>query len=101
LPKLQNDKNNNKPEFRNERFINKPLYKKFLKLYKANSLFFDEQTDFMHHSSSYENVNPYKYKQRINIDDVRDRMPDKDKFLSDNKLSKNSNNDKIKTNVSI
>lgn len=101
LPKLQNDKNNNKPEFRNERFINKPLYKKFLKLYKANSLFFDEQTDFMHHSSSYENVNPYKYKQRINIDDVRDRMPDKDKFLSDNKLLKNSNIAKERTNVSV
>jgi hypothetical protein len=113
LPKLQNDKNNNKPEFRNERFINKPLYKKFLKLYKANSLFFDEHTDFMHQSSmsddvdsyqdahSYENVNPYKYKQRINIDDVRDRMPDKDKFLSDNKLFKNSNIAKERTNISV
>ena len=101
LPKLQNDKNNNKPEFRDERFINKPLYKKFLKLYKANSLFFDEQTDFMHEPSSHENVNPYKYKQRINIDDVRDRMPGKDKFLSDNKLLKNSNNAKEKMNISV
>jgi hypothetical protein len=101
LPKLQNDKNNNKPEFRNERFINKPLYKKFLKLYKANSLFFDEQTDFMHQSSSYENINPYKYKQRLNIDDVRDRMPDKDKFLSDTKVLKNSNNAKEKMTVSV
>ena len=55
----------------------------------------------MHHSSSYENVNPYKYKQRINIDDVRDRMPDKDKFLSDNKLFKNSNVAKERTNVSV
>ena len=101
LPKLQNDKNNNKPEFRDERFINKPLYKKFLKLYKANSLFFDEQTDFMHEPSSHENVNPYKYKQRINIDEVRDRMPGKDKFLSDNKLLKNSNNAKEKMNISV
>lgn len=101
LPKLQNDKNNNKPEFRDERFINKPLYKKFLKLYKANSLFFDEQTDFMHEPSSHENVNPYKYKQRINIDEVRDRMPSKDKFLSDNKLLKNSNNAKEKMNISV
>ena len=101
LPKLQNDKNNNKPQFRKERFINKPLYNKFLKLYKTNSLFFEEQTDFMHKSSTLENVNPYKYKQRVNVDDVRDRMPDKDKFLSDNKLLKNSNNAKTKMNVSV
>ena len=101
LPKLQNDKNNKKPQFRKERFINKPLYNKFLKLYKTNSLFFEEQTDFMHEPSSYENINPYKYKQIINIDEVRDRMPGKDKFLSDNKLLKNSNNAKEKMNISV
>ena len=54
----------------------------------------------MHKSSTLENVNPYKYKQRVNVDDVRDRMPDNDKFLSDNKLLKNSNNAKTKMNVS-
>ena len=29
-----------------------------MKAYKSNSLFFDEHTNFMHESSSYENINP-------------------------------------------
>jgi hypothetical protein len=101
LPKLQNDKNNKKPGFQNERFINKPLYVKFLKLYKSNSLFFDEQTNFMHELSSLENINPYKYKERINIDDIRDIMPGKDKFLSDRNSStkRDKANDKKKISI--
>jgi hypothetical protein len=101
LPKLQNDKNNNKPIFRRERFINKPFYVKFLKLYKRNSLFFDQQTDFMRPSMILENVNPYKYIERVNIDELRDIMPGKDKFLSDSDLLKNKNKSKYKSNVSV
>ena len=101
LPKLQNDKNNKKPAFRDERFMNKPLYVKFLKLYKSNSLFFDEQTNFMHEVESLENINPYKYKERINIDDIRDIMPGKDKFLSDKKSLTKKNKANNKKNISI
>jgi hypothetical protein len=101
LPKLQNDKNNNKPVFRRERFINKPFYVKFLKLYKRNSLFFDQQTDFMRPSMILENVNPYRYIERVNIDELRDIMPGKDKFLSDSDLLKNKNKSKYKSNVSV
>jgi hypothetical protein len=103
LPRLQNNKENKKPAFRAERFINKPFYVKFMKAYKKNSLFFDEHTNFMHESSSYENINPYKYKQRVNMDEIRDRMPskDKEKFLSSNKSPRVSNAAKDKVNVSI
>lgn len=100
LPKLQNDKDNKNPIFKAERFINKPLYKKFMKLHKSGSLFFDEHTNFMHESSSYENMNPYKYKQRINMDEIRDRMPDKGKFLSSKKSPRLSNVAKDKLHVS-
>ena len=55
----------------------------------------------MHESSSYENINPYKYKQRINMDDIRDRMPGKGKFLSSRKSPRLSNAAKDKINVSI
>ena len=101
LPKLANDKQNKNPKFRAERFINKPLYKKFMKLHKSGSLFFDEHTNFMHESSSYENMNPYKYKERINIDEIRDRMPDKGKFLSSSKSPRISNVAKHKETVSL
>jgi len=101
LPRLQNDKKNKYPEFKSKRFINKPFYVKFMKLYKSNSLFFDEHTNFMHEASSYENINPYKYKQRINMDDIRDRMPGKGKFLSSRKSPRLSNVAKDKINVSI
>ncbi len=101
LPKLQNDKNNKQPAFKKERFINKPFYVNFLKLYKSDSLFFDEHTNFMNESSSYENMNPYKYKQRINMDDVRDRMRTKGKFASNNKSLRVSNVAKDKVNVSL
>jgi hypothetical protein len=101
LPKLQDDKDNKKLTFKMERFINKPLYTKFLKLHKSGSLFFDEHTNFMHESSSYENMNPYKYKQRINMDEIRDRMPDKGKFLSSNKSPRLSNAAKDKIYVSL
>jgi hypothetical protein len=101
LPRLQNDKNNKYPEFKAERFINKPFYTKFLKLHKSGSLFFDEHTNFMHESSSYENMNPYKYKQRINMDDIRDRMPGKGKFLSSRKSPRLSNVAKHKETVSL
>ncbi len=101
LPKLQNDKHNKKPGFRRERFINKPFYVEFLKLYKNNSLFFDQQTDFMKEPFFIENINPHKYIERVNIDDVRDRMPGKDKFLSDSDLLKNKNKSKHKLNVSV
>jgi len=101
LPKLQNDKNNKKPGFRQERFINKPFYVKFLKLHKTNSLFFDQQTDFMKQPFLLENINPHRYIERVNIDDVRDRMPGKDKFLSDSDLLKDKNKSKHKLNVSV
>ena len=101
LPKLQNDKNNKKPGFRQERFINKPFYVEFLKLYKNNSLFFDQQTDFMKEPFLLENINPHRYIERVNIDDIRDRMPGKDKFLSDSDLLKNNNKSKHKLNVSV
>ena len=103
LPRLQNNKENKKPAFRAERFINKPFYVKFMKAYKKNSLFFDEHTNFMHESSSYENVNPYKYKQRVNMDEIRDRMPskDKEKFLSSSKSPRVSNAAKDRLIVSL
>ena len=101
LPKLANDEQNKNPRFKEERFINKPLYKKFMKAYKSNSLFFDEHTNFMHESSSYENINPYRYKQRINIDELRDRMQRKGKFLSSSKSPRISNVAKHKETVSL
>jgi hypothetical protein len=101
LPKLANDKENKNPRFKAERFINKPFYVKFMKLYKSNSLFFDEHTNFMHESSSYENINPYRYKQRINIDELRDRMSGKGQFLSSSKSTRLSNAAKDKINISI
>jgi hypothetical protein len=101
LPRLQNDKNNKQPEFKSKRFINKPFYVKFMKLYKSDSLFFDEHNNFMHESSSYENMNPYKYKQRINMDEIRDRMPNKGKFLSSKKSPRLSNEAKDKIFVSL
>jgi hypothetical protein len=101
LPRLQNDKNNKQPEFKSKRFINKPFYVKFMKLYKSGSLFFDEHNNFMHESSSYENMNPYKYKQRINMDEIRDRMPNKGKFLSSKKSPRLSNEAKDKIFVSL
>jgi hypothetical protein len=103
LPKLANDKKNKNPKFKEERFINKPFYVKFMKAYKNNSLFFDQHTNFMHESSSYENINPYKYKQRVNMDEIRDRMPskDKEKFLSSSKSPRLRNVAKDKVNVSI
>ena len=101
LPRLQNDKNNKQPEFRTKRFINKPFYVKFMKLHKSGSLFFDEHNNFMHEASSYENMNPYKYKQRTNMDEIRDRMPDKGKFLSSRKSPRLSNAAKDKIFVSI
>jgi len=101
LPKLQNDKDNKNPKFKAERFINKPFYVKFLKLHNSGSLFFDEHNNFMHESSSYENMNPYKYKQRINMDEIRDRMPDKGKFLSSKKSPRLSNAAKDKLHVSV
>ena len=57
----------------------------------------------MHESSSYENVNPYKYKQRVNMDEIRDRMPskDKEKFLSSNKSPRVSNAAKDRLIVSL
>jgi hypothetical protein len=101
LPRLQNDKNNKQPEFRTKRFINKPFYVKFMKLHKSGSLFFDEHNNFMHEASSYENMNPYKYKQRTNMDDIRDRMPDKGKFFSSRKSPRLSNAAKDKIFVSL
>jgi hypothetical protein len=101
LPKLANDEQNKNPRFKAERFINKPFYVKFMKLYKSNSLFFDEHTNFMHESSSYENINPYRYKQRINIDELRDRMSGKGQFLSSSKSTRLSNAAKDKINISI
>ena len=103
LPKLANDEKNKNPKFKEERFINKPFYVKFMKAYKNNSLFFDQHTNFMHESSSYENINPYKYKQRVNMDEIRDRMPSKDKgkFLSSSKSPRLRNLAKDKVNVSI
>ena len=99
--KLANDEQNKNPRFKAERFINKPLYKKFMKLHKSGSLFFDEHTNFMHESSSYENINPYRYKQRINIDELRDRMQRKGKFLSSSKSPRISNVAKHKETVSL
>ena len=57
----------------------------------------------MHESSSYENINPYKYKQRVNMDEIRDRMPskNKEKFLSSSKSPRLHNVAKDKVNVSI
>ena len=101
LPKLANDKKNKNPKFKEERFINKPFYVKFMKAYKNNSLFFDQHTNFMHESSSYENMNPYKYKQRINMDEIRDRMPGKGKFLSSRKSPRLSNVAKHRETVSL
>ena len=103
LPKLANDKKNKNPKFKAERFINKPFYVKFMKAYKTNQLFFDQHTNFMHESSSYENINPYKYKQRVNMDEIRDRMPskNKEKFLSSSKSPRLHNVAKDKVNVSI